>query len=129
MPIIKVNIFTGKTTEEKKRICDSIQSALKESLNINHNNFHYRIFEFQESEMIIPPGKSRNYILLELDLFPGKTKDQKNNMYNSIKNRLKLLNIDKDDILIIFREPKLENWYIRGETAEEIVNRRENSSA
>lgn len=124
MPIIKINIFAGKTNEEKKGICDHIQTALKQSFKINHDNFHYRIFEFKESEMIIPAGKSKNYILIELELFPGKTKEQKNEMYKLIEKKLKLLNIDKDDIIIIFREPQLENWYIRGETAEEIVNRR-----
>jgi phenylpyruvate tautomerase PptA (4-oxalocrotonate tautomerase family) len=120
MPVIKICIYKGVHSSEKREICNAIQDSIKKSLNITHDNFHQRIFEFDEEHLFIPPGKSKNYISIELDLFPGKTRDQKLKMFKMIEAGLLKFNIQKDDILIIYREPKLENWFIRGSTAYEL---------
>lgn len=120
MPVIKISIFKGVHSSEKQEICNAIQNAIKESLNITHNNFHHLIFEFDEEHLFIPPGKSKNYIFIELDFFPGKTRDQKLKMFRMIEAGLLKFNIQKDDILIIYHEPALENWFIRGSTGEGI---------
>jgi hypothetical protein len=113
-------MYKGVHSSEKREICNAIQDSIKESLNIAHNNFHHRIFEFDEEHLFIPPGKSKKYISIELDLFPGKTRDQKLKMFKMIEDGLLKFDIQKDDILIIYREPALENWFIRGNIGEEI---------
>ena len=120
MPVIKICMYKGVHSSEKREICNAIQDSIKESLNIAHNNFHHRIFEFDEEHLFIPPGKSKKYISIELDLFPGKTRDQKLKMFKMIEDGLLKFDIQKDDILIIYREPALENWFIRGNIGEEI---------
>lgn len=121
MPIIKMSIYKGKTTEEKKNICVAIQAAVKEVLLLNHDNFTHRIYEFSKENMIIPEGRSDNYMILELDMFPGKSKEQKRNIFPLILENLSKYEISKDDLIIIYREPLTENWYIRGQTAEEML--------
>jgi phenylpyruvate tautomerase PptA (4-oxalocrotonate tautomerase family) len=123
MPIIEINMYKGRSTEEKKNICSAIQMAIKETYKIEHNNFHHRINEYDETNLLVPPSQSKNYFSLELDFFPGRSKGDKNKLYENITKSLESFNIAAEDIMIIIREPLLENWYIRGKSGEEIKQR------
>jgi phenylpyruvate tautomerase PptA (4-oxalocrotonate tautomerase family) len=120
MPVIIVSLFRGKIIEDKIKICEAIQKALRSAFKTEHNNFHFRINEYAESEMIIPAGSSKNYLIIEIDLMPGKSGSEKNTFYKNIRDELHVLNITENDILVMLREPTFENWCIRGETGQEI---------
>jgi len=120
MAVINISLFKGKIIEDKIRICETIQKTLKSAFKIEHNNFHFRINEYAESEMIIPAGSSKNYLIIEIDLIPGKSISEKNIFYKSIIEGLQALKIDENDILVMLREPIFENWCIRGETGQEM---------
>ncbi|HTY23271.1 MAG TPA: tautomerase family protein [Desulfomonilaceae bacterium] len=116
MPVVQINLYEGRSDEEKTGICRSIQNSIKETLSIPHDNFLHRIFEFNDSNMLIPPGKSQNYIFIELDVFPGRDESLKLKLFKKIEENLQQFNIQQNDILIIYREPSLEDWYISGKT-------------
>ena len=117
MPVISISLFRGKIIEDKIRICRTIQRVFKSAFKIEHDNFHFRINEYAESEMIIPAMSSHNYLIIEIDLMPGKSISEKNIFYENVKKELHALKIYENDILVILREPSSENWYVRGETA------------
>jgi len=119
MPVIQISLYEGRSSEEKMGICRSIQNSIKDSLSITHDNFIHRIFEFDDSSMLVPPGKSRNYIIIELNLLPGRDQALKLQLFKKIEENLLKFKISANDILIIYREPSLENWYIEGETAKQ----------
>ena len=119
MPVLHINLYKGRSDAEKISICRTIQNSIKEALSIPHDNFIHRIFEFDDSNMLIPPGKSKNYILIELDLLPGRDESLKLKMFRKIEENLLPFNISHNDILIIYREPNLENWYIDGKSGKE----------
>ena len=122
MPVIIVSLFRGKIIEDKIKICEAIQKALRSAFKTEPNNFHFRINEYAESEMIIPAGSSRHYLIIEIDLMPGNSTSEKNIFYKDIRDELHALNINKNDILVMLREPIFENWCIRGESGKEIKN-------
>ena len=119
MPIVQINLYKTRSNEEKMGICRSIQNSIKEALSITHDDFVHRIYEFDDSNMLIPLGKSKNYILIELDLLPGRDEALKLELFKKIEEGLLEFNISPNDILIIYREPNLENWYIDGKTGKE----------
>ena len=123
MPIIQIHLYEGRSKAEKIGICRSIQNSIKEALTITHDNFHHRIFEFDDSSMLIPPGRSKNYIIIEIDLLPGRDEALKLEMFKKIEANLLQFNIAQDDIHILCREPNLENWYIRGKSGKEMRNK------
>jgi len=120
MPVIQINLFEGRSKEEKIAICRSIQKAMKEALSISHDNFHHRIREFDDSTLLIPPGRSKNYIMIELNMLPGRNETLKLDMFRKIEANLQQFNIAQDDILIICHDPASENWYIRGKSGKEM---------
>ena len=61
------------------------------------------------------PGKSDCFTIIELTLFPGRTKEQKRAVIEGITEKLHgVLAIPKEDIFIIINEPPLENWGLGG---------------
>jgi len=123
MPVIQINLYEGRPKEEKIAICRSIQKAIKEALSISHDNFHHRICEFDDSTLLIPPGRSKNYIMIEINMLPGRDETLKLDMFRKIEANLQQFNIAQDDILIICHDPDLENWYIRGKSGKEMHNK------
>jgi hypothetical protein len=115
MVVITISLFRGKIIEDRIKICEAIRKVLKSAFKIDHNNIHFRINEYAESEMVIPPWSSKHYLIIEIDLMPGKSKSEKDIFYKNIRNELYALNINDNDILVMLREPIIENWCINGE--------------
>ncbi len=120
MAVINISLFKGRIPEDKMRVCETIQKALKSAFSTGHDDFHFRINEYAETEMIIPEGSSRNYLIIEIALMPGESVSEKNKFYKNIQEGLQALRIKENDILVMLQEPILENWCIHGETGQEI---------
>ena len=54
-------------------------------------------------------------MIIELTLFPGRTKEQKSDAIEKITSRLENgLGIASTDVFIVINEPPLENWGMGG---------------
>jgi phenylpyruvate tautomerase PptA (4-oxalocrotonate tautomerase family) len=114
MPLVKVSLLKGKSKEEKEALLDAVHAALIEAFKIPENDRNQRIFEFEPENFDIPEGKTSNFTLIEMDVFPGRSLDAKRKLYQTIVQNLKELVIQSNDILIILNEPPLDNWGVRG---------------
>ena len=114
MPLVKVSLLKRKTKEDKKAILDAIHAALIEAFKIPENDRNQRIFEFEPENFDIPEGKTSNCTLIEIVAFPGRSLDAKRKLYHTVVQNLKELDIQPSDLLIVLKEPPLDNWGIRG---------------
>ena len=114
MPLVKVSLLKGKSKEEKEALLDAIHAALIEAFKIPENDRNQRIFEFEPENFDIPEGKTSNYTLIEIVAFPGRSLDAKRKLYQTIVQNLKELDIQPSDLLIVLKEPPLDNWGVRG---------------
>ena len=114
MPLVKVSLLKGKSKEDKKALLDAIHAALIAAFKIPENDRNQRIFEFESENFEIPEGKTSNYILIEMDVFPGRSMEAKRKLYRTIVQNLHELNIQASDVLIVLNEPPLDNWGVRG---------------
>jgi phenylpyruvate tautomerase PptA (4-oxalocrotonate tautomerase family) len=114
MPLVKVSLLKGKSQEEKKALLDAVHAALIEAFKIPENDRNQRIFEFEPENFELPEGKTSNYILIEMDVFPGRSIEAKRKLYETIVLNLQRHNIQANDILIVLNEPQLDNWGVRG---------------
>jgi phenylpyruvate tautomerase PptA (4-oxalocrotonate tautomerase family) len=113
MPLLKVSLLKGKSIEEKKALLDAIHAALVDAFKIPENDRTQRIFEFEPENFDIPEEKTSNYTIIEIDVFPGRSLDAKRKLYQKIVQNLSE-QIQPNDILIILKEPSLDNWGVRG---------------
>lgn len=115
MPLVKVEIFTGKSKEYKKKLLDSIHSALVESIKIPDDDRMQRLYELDPDNFEIAPGKTENFTLIEITMFKGRSLEAKRLLYSKIVEKLnESLSIAGSDVFIVIHEPPLENWGIRG---------------
>ena len=114
MPIVKVSLLKGKSKEEKKALSDAIHASLIKAFKIPEGDRIQRIFEFEPENFDIPEGKTSNYTLIEIVAFPGRSLDAKRKLYQTIVQNLKELEIQPSDLLIVLKEPPLDNWGVRG---------------
>ena len=115
MPLVRVEWIKGKTSEYKKAVFDCIHDGLIESIGIEDWDRFQRIVEIPRDDFETAPGKTDNFMIIELTLFPGRTKEQKGDAIKAITSRLEnSLGIAPTDVFIVINEPPLENWGMGG---------------
>ena len=115
MLLVRIDMVKGKSPEYKKIVLDTVHEGLMEALGIEDRDRFQRIVEIPEEDFEIPVGKTDNFMLIELTIFPGRTRDQKKEAISKITADLNTkLGIAPSDVFIIFNEPPLENWGMAG---------------
>ncbi len=115
MPLVRVEMIKGKTAEYKKTVLDCIHVGLMESLGIENWDRFQRIVEIPREDFETAPEKTAGFMMIELTLFPGRTKEQKGNAIKTITSKLSdSLGIAPTDVFIVINEPPLENWGMGG---------------
>ena len=115
MPLVKVNMIAGKTPEFKKTVFDCIHEGLIDAFGISDWDRFQRIEEFEKDSWEAPEGKTENFMIIELTIFPGRTREQKKTVIEKITGLLcEKLGIPATDVFIVMNEPPLENWGMGG---------------
>ena len=115
MPLVRVDMVKGKTPEYKKKVLECIHDGLMESIGIEDWDRFQRILEIPEEDFEIPSGKSDDFMIIELTLLPGRTKEQKGKAIELITLKLAdELGISPKDVFIVISEPPYENWGMAG---------------
>ena len=114
MPLVTVTMLKGKSKEFRKSILNVVHSSLVTAFKIPDHDRSQRIIEIDPDNYEYPPGKSDNYITIEMTIFLGRSIEAKRMLYQEIVRGLKALGISSEDILIVLQESPLQNWGIRG---------------
>jgi len=115
MPLVRVEMRRGKSPAYKKAVLDSIHQGLVAALSIPEWDRFQRITEYDPCDFDIAPEKTDAFMLIELTLFPGRTKEQKRAVIETITENLHTaLGIAPTDVFIVIQEPPLENWGMGG---------------
>ena len=114
MPIVTINLLDSWSRKEEHAISESVHEVLVDILKIPNDDFNHRILRFDRGSWQLPLGKSSKYVLVEIDLFPGRQASTKARLYKELVSRLRFFSIPDDEIVIIIKEPPLDNWGIQG---------------
>ena len=115
MPLVRVEMIKGKSPEYKKSVLTNIHEGLMESFDIADWDRFQRIVEISPEDFELPEGKTKDFMIIEFTVFPGRTKEQKRNAIEKITGKLHdSLGIAPTDVFIVINEPPLENWGMAG---------------
>ena len=114
MPLVKITIRKGRSREEKRVLLDAVHAALIDAFEIPQGDRNQRVLEVEPDNFEFPEGKTEDYTIIEMTVFPGRSVEAKRKLYQNIVGNLQKLNIQPNDVLIVLKEPPLENWGIRG---------------
>ena len=121
MPLVRIEIINGKSAEYKAALLQTVHEALVQTLSIEDDDRYQRLYELDEDCFERRKAKTDKFTMLELTLFPGRSKELKGDVIREITRLLgENLGIAATDIIIIINEPPLENWGIYGNQASEI---------
>jgi len=114
MPLVKIEIEKGFDQPYKEAILEGIHQALVDCIRIPASDRRQRIYELDPQDFI-HTGKSKQFTLVEITMFPGRSKEARKALYRAIVDHLATNpGIPPSDIMIVIHEPPLHNWGIRG---------------
>lgn len=114
MPLVRIEILKGKDKSYKKKLLDCVHSSLVTALGIDDSDRFQRLFEL-ENDCFERCGKTDNFTMIEITMFPGRTAQQKAAVIEEIAKSLgSSLSIRPEDIFIVMNEPPDENWGFAG---------------
>jgi 4-oxalocrotonate tautomerase len=122
MPVTRIAIRDGKTSEYKQALMDEIYEAMRETVAIKDGDRFMAITEHGQDAFAFGPflGIERSDELVQIQIFwaPGKATDDKLAMYRRIVERLgDNPGVRAEDVLISVTETAAENWsFGNGET-------------
>jgi 4-oxalocrotonate tautomerase len=122
MPITRIAIREGKTSDYKYALMDEIYEAMRETVAIKDGDRFMAITEHGDDEFAFGSflGIDRSADLVQVQVFwaPGKTTEAKLAMYKRIVERLgDNPGVRPQDVLISVVETAAENWsFGNGET-------------
>ncbi len=115
MPVVRIEMLKGRSTLERKAVMENVRKTLVEALKLPDSAVTQRLYVLERECFDIPPGRSEKYMVIEVTMFPGRSKAAKKKMYELIvRNLEKDAGIPPEDVFIIVKEPPLDNWGVRG---------------
>jgi len=114
MPLAKIEVRRNRPASEVTALIEAVYQAQREALKVPEGDRQIRYVEHKPEHFEVPPGKTENFTLVEITLFPGRSLEAKRRLYQSIVRRFGELGISQMDIFIVLNEPPLDNWGIRG---------------
>jgi phenylpyruvate tautomerase PptA (4-oxalocrotonate tautomerase family) len=123
MPLVKVDIYQGKSKEYKRAVLDGIHNALVTAFKIPIDDRNQRLYELPDENFERSKKYSRDFTIIEILAFKGRTKAAKKLLFLEIVNNLsKHPVIETANILITLNEQPLENWGVAGGKPANEVN-------
>lgn len=119
MPLVRIDIIKGKDVGYKKELLDAVHTALVNAIQIEEWDRFQRLYEIEDDFFERSESKTDKFTMIEITMFPGRTKEQKARIYEEIVNELQIrLAIDPTDVFIVLNEPPNENWGLAGRQRE-----------
>lgn len=121
MAQIKIYALNKTIKKHRDHLSIAIHQALTKTLKYPIEKKFQRFISLESEHFIYPSDRTESYIIIEISMFEGRTKEAKKALINTLfQNIHDLCGIDFNDIEItIFETPK-ENWGIRGKNADEL---------
>ena len=90
-----------------------------ESIGIADWDRFQRIIEIDGADFETSPEKTEQFMIIEITMFQGRTKEQKKALIETVTRKLgERLGILPTDIFIVIQEPPNENWGMGGRQRE-----------
>lgn len=124
MPNSTIDVLRDYTDAEGAALLDAVHSSLVEAFRLPARDRHVRLVVHEPHRFAVPPDLEypELYTQVTIDCFKGRSLDAKRALYAQIVQRLGVLGIPSDHVLILVRESPAENWGIRGGQAASDVD-------
>lgn len=114
MPQVVIHMRKGRTPAQKKAILDAVHAAIVEGFKTPETDRFQRIVEYDPEDFEVSAGRSPDFLLVEMTVFPGRSLEAKRVLYKSLARRLDGMGLNPAEHMVVVRENPLTDWGIRG---------------
>ena len=114
MPLVRLEVRQGRSATQKQALLDAAHAALVEALGIPDHDRMQRIVEHAREDFEPPAGSSDDFVLVEVTMFAGRSRQAKRRLYQALVRNFGELGVAPADVFVVVQEPPLDNWGIRG---------------
>lgn len=115
MPIVRIDIQSGKSTAYKREILHGVRRALVSALEVGDERIMQRIVETPADDIDIADGRSDRLTIIEVAMLPGRGPECKERLYDAIVANLgQSPGIHARDIMVLVSDPSAECFALGG---------------
>jgi phenylpyruvate tautomerase PptA (4-oxalocrotonate tautomerase family) len=114
MPFVRLEVRQGRSATQKRALLDAAHAALVEALGIPDHDRMQRIVEHARDDFELPPGCSDGFVMVEITMFAGRSRQAKRSLYRALVRNFGTLGVVPTDVFVVLHEPPMDNWGIRG---------------
>ncbi len=115
MPIVRIDIQSGKSTEYKRAVLHGVRSAITLALGAPDERVMLRLAETPAEDIDVTPDRSDSLAIIEISMLPGRGPDLKSKLYEAIVNNLAAApGIHAKDIMVLVNDPSVECFALGG---------------
>lgn len=92
MPIVKITIRKGKSSEYKKALLDGVHEALVQAFKIPEHDRFQMLYELDKDCFEAPSNKTDNVTVIEATVFKCRSNEAKMQLYKAIVDNLAMKN-------------------------------------
>lgn len=115
MPLVRIDIVTGRTAAQRRSLGDAVHRALVEALAIPAQDRFQVITEHEANELVYDPAylgipRSDGIVIVQITLSAGRPLEKKRRLYRLIAENLAYDGVRPEDVLVNLVETAWENW-------------------
>jgi len=115
VPIVRIDIQSGKSTAYKRAVLHGVRSAITTALGVGDERVMQRIVETPAEDIDAPSIRSDRLAIIEISMLPGRGPDLKSKLYESIVANLAAdPGIHAKDVTVIVNDPSAECFAVGG---------------
>jgi phenylpyruvate tautomerase PptA (4-oxalocrotonate tautomerase family) len=105
-----------------QKIGDVVHQAAVRTLKLPADKRFQRFLGLDDWQLVAPPDRSAQYLLLEVLMFSGRTVETKKALVRALMDDLtRELDLSAADVEVTIVESPRENWGIRGQHGDELA--------
>ena len=110
MPLVRVSRRRGHPAAQNKALMDAVHDSLVAAFKIPDGDRHQQLLELSPEHFEIPAGRTEAFTLVEITAFPGRSRDAKRALFETMARRLEAAGVSPADQFVVLLEPPIENW-------------------
>jgi len=117
MPIVRIDIQSGKSTSYKRALLTSVRRAIAESLDVAESRIMQRIVECPPEDIDAPGRQTDRLTIVDITMLPGRDEQRKRGLYAAVAARLGAEpGIAAADVMVVVHDPPAECFCLGGNT-------------
>jgi len=114
MPIVRIDIQSGKTTAYKRSILHGVRDAIVAELGVSPDRVMQRVVETPREDIDATDPRSDRLTIVEIAMLP-RARELKEALYSGIASRLGMEpGISAHDLVVLVNDPAAECFFLNG---------------